>query len=326
MQQRVSSNADGVEPDRTNCGVVAWTAACRHLERDTKGLRPYQPADRTALAFTVVAVTMGPMAAWPARLLPHVNCRDAPPRQPAPTHTPMAPLTAEQLYAVTAALLADGGESLVHRHGPAQIEGSIQGLQGDAPHPWRATLCGCTRVRDTGGGAPPPGPQQGEALVIQTAGYQAILRSRAAGYRSHILAEGKWTVWHGTARQRAFPPWSIGGRRPLRPTIWRQTPGRWQSCCTPSVPQASGPSTLVWSLDQEEHLRAARQEDAIRTADVPDLHAGPITHAGPAATLQVAQRGQQSPKWLVCMFSPADAHIAVCDPGRLPGPEAVISA
>ena len=81
---------------------------------------------------------------------------------------------------------------------------------------------------------------------------------------------------------------------------------------------------LVWSPNQEEHLRAAWQGDAIRATDVPDLHAGPITHARPAATLAVAQRGQQNPQWLVCMFSPADTHIAVCDPERLPRPEAVI--
>ena len=89
-------------------------------------------------------------------------------------------------------------------------------------------------------------------------------------------------------------------------------------------PGWANPPTLVWSPDQEEHLRAAWHGDAIRTTDVPDLHAGPITHARPAATLAVAQRGQQSPKWVVCMFSPADAHIAVCDPEHLPGPEAVI--
>ena len=84
------------------------------------------------------------------------------------------------------------------------------------------------------------------------------------------------------------------------------------------------PPALVWSPDQEEHLRAAWQGDAIRATDVPDLHAGPITHARPAATLAVAQRGQQNPQWVVCMFSPADAHIVVCDPEGLPGPEAVI--
>ena len=38
----------------------------------------------------------------------------------------------------------------------------------------------------------------------------------------------------------------------------------------------------------------------------------------------VAQRGQQNSQWVVCMFSPADAHIVVCDPERLPGPEAVV--
>ena len=81
---------------------------------------------------------------------------------------------------------------------------------------------------------------------------------------------------------------------------------------------------MIWSPDQEEHLRAAWQGDAIRAADVPDLHAGPITYARTVATLVVAQRGQQKPQWVVCMFSPAYAHIAVCNPERLPGPEAVV--
>ena len=118
-QQRGSNNADGAESDRTKCGAVAWTAACKHLARDTAGLRQYRPTDRTPLASTVAAVTMGPVAVWSAQLLPHVPCRDTRPRQPAAMHTPTAPLTAEQLYVVTAALLADGGGSFVHHHGPA---------------------------------------------------------------------------------------------------------------------------------------------------------------------------------------------------------------
>ena len=242
VQQRGSDGADGAEPDCTNCGAVAWTAACMHLARDTTGLRQYRPADCTALASAVAAITMGPVAAWPAQLLPHVPCRDTQPRQPAATHTPTAPLTAEQLYVVAAALLSDGGESFVHHHGPAQIAGCIQGPQRDAPHPWHATLRGRTRVWDAGGGTPPPGPQQGEALVLQTAGYQAILHSHAGGYRSHVLAGGCWTVWHSTAWQGAFPPlphvdWQQG---PPRPTICRRTPGRWQSCYTPSAPPTRG--------------------------------------------------------------------------------------
>ena len=40
--------------------------------------------------------------------------------------------------------------------------------------------------------------------------------------------------------------------------------------------------------------------------------------------IAVAKQGQQNPQWAVCMFSPADAHIVVCDPERLPGPEAVV--
>ena len=42
--------------------------------------------------------------------------------------------------------------------------------------------------------------------MLQTAGYQAILHGHAREYRSHVLAGGRWTVWHSTARQGAFPP------------------------------------------------------------------------------------------------------------------------
>ena len=93
VQQRGSSNADRAEPDPRNCGAVAWTAACRHLARDTAGLRQYRPTDRTALVSTVAAVTMEPVAPWPAQLLPHVPCRDTRPHQAATTYTPTAPLT-----------------------------------------------------------------------------------------------------------------------------------------------------------------------------------------------------------------------------------------
>ena len=169
--------------------------------------------------------------------------------------------------------------------------------------------------------------------MLQTAGYQAIIHGPAGGYRSHVLAGGRWTVWHSTARQGAFPP--------LPHVDWRRGPTQayymsadpWplavllHTVSAPNKRQEPGwvnPPTLVWSPDQEEPLQAAWQGDAIRATDVPDLHAGPITHARPAATLAPAQRGQQNPQWAVCVFSPADAHIVVCDPERLPGPEAVI--
>ena len=169
--------------------------------------------------------------------------------------------------------------------------------------------------------------------MLQTAGYQAILHGHPRGDRSHVLAGGRWTVWHSTARQGAFPP--------LPHVDWQQGPTQayymsadpWPLAVllhTVSAPNKRqeprwvNPPTLVWSPDQGEHLRAAWQGDAIRARDVPDLHAGPITHARPAATLAVAQRGQQNPQWVVCMFSPADAHVVVCDPERLPGPEAMI--
>ena len=66
VKQRGSDGAAGAEPDCTKCGAVAWTAACRHLARDTTGLRQYRPVDRTALVSVVASVTMGPVAAWPA--------------------------------------------------------------------------------------------------------------------------------------------------------------------------------------------------------------------------------------------------------------------
>ena len=277
VQQRGRDGADGAEPYVTNCGVVAWMAVCRHLARDTTGLRQYRPTDRTALASTVAAVTMGAVAALPAQLLPHVPCRNTQPRRPAARHAPTAPLTAEQLYVVAAALLADSGKSFVHHHGPAQIAGGIQGPQCDSPDPWHATLRGRTRVWDAGDGTPPAGPQQGDALVLQTAGYQAILHGHAGGYRSHFLAGGCWTVWHSTARQGAFPP--------LPDVDWQQGPTQayymsadpWllavllHNVSTPNKRQERGwvnLPALVWSPDQEEHLRAAWQGDAIRATDV----------------------------------------------------------
>ena len=112
VQQRGRRDADGAEWDHNICGLVACTAASRHLARETTGVRPHQPADRTGLASPVVAVTMGPVTAWPARLLPLVSCHGARPRQRATKHAPTATLTAKQLYAVAPALLEASGGSL----------------------------------------------------------------------------------------------------------------------------------------------------------------------------------------------------------------------
>ena len=124
---------------------------------------------------------------------------------------------------------------------------------------------------------------------------------------------GRWAVWHSTARQGAFPPlshvdWATGAHPGLLhvggplatggPAAHGQRPqqeagtGVGQPPRTGVEPRPGGASTAAW------------QGDAIRATDVPDLHAGPITHARPAATLAVAQRGQQNPQWVVCMFSP----------------------
>ena len=148
-------------------------------------------------------------------------------------------------------------------------------------------------------------------------------------YRSHVLAGGRWTVWHSTAKIGAFPP--------LPHVDWQQGPTQayymsadpWplavllHTVSAPNKRQEPGwvnPPALVWSPDQEEHLRGAWHGDTIRATDVPDLHAGPITQ--PAMAL--AQQGQQNPQWVVCMGSPVEAHIVVCDPERLPGSETVV--
>ena len=269
------------------------------------------------LASAIAAVTMGSVAAWPAQLLPHVPCRDTRPRRPAATHEPTAPLRTEQLYVVAAALLADGGESFVHHHGPAHcLRDANKGLS--AMHQ--------TRGMPHSAGAPASGVR---AMAHPRPG---LSRGRH-WYCRRQATKPSYTATHSTATQGAFPP--------LPHVDWRQGPTQayymsadpWplavllHTVSAPNKRQEPGwvnPPTLVWSPDQEEHLRAAWQGDAIRATDVPDLHAGPITHARPAATLAVAQRGQQNPQWVVCMFSPADAHIVVCDPERLPGPEAVI--
>ena len=99
--------------------------------------------------------------------------------------------------------------------------------------------------------------------MLQAAGYQAILHGHAGGYRSHILAGGRWTVWHGTARQGAFPPHVDWQQEPTQ--AYYVTADAWplavllHTISEPKKRQEPGwanPPTLVWSPDQE-HLRAA---------------------------------------------------------------------
>ena len=271
VQQRGSDGADGAEPDCTNCGAVAWTAACRHPARDTTGLRQYRPADHTALASAVTAVTIGPVAAWPAQLLPHVPCRDTQPRQPAATHAPTAPLTAEQPYMIAGALLVDGRESFVHHHGPAQIAGSILGPQRDAPHPPHAPPRGRTRVCDAGGGTPPPGRQQAEALVLQTAGNQAILHGHAGRYWLHVLAGGGSTVWHSTARGIPAP-----------------APRRLAAGARPGLLYVGGP---LAAGSPATHLQRPQQEAGTRMGQ--PCRTGVEPRPGGASTGRVAGRRHQ---------------------------------
>ena len=134
-QHRGRCPPEGKELDHTNCGEPAWAAACRHLVCDTTGLQQYRSRDGKVLVSTVAAVTTGPVAAWLGYLLPSVPCQEAQPCQSAATHTPIAPLMAEPLYAVAAALLTDGGERFAHHHALASTTGNIPGPQNNTPHP-----------------------------------------------------------------------------------------------------------------------------------------------------------------------------------------------
>ena len=136
--------------------------------------------------------------------------------------------------------------------------------------------------------------------MLQVAGYQAVLHGQAGGYRSHVLTGGRWTVWHSTARQGAFLP--------LPHVDWQQGPTQayymsadpWplavllHTVGAPNKRQEQGwanPPAVVWSPDQEEHLRAAWRGDAIRATDVPDLHAGTGRRPTIHKTIKYSTRG-----------------------------------
>ena len=330
VQQRGRDGADGAESNVTNCGAVAWMEACRHLAQDTTGLRQYRPTDRTALASAVAAVTMGPVAAWPAQLLPNVPCRDTQSRWPAATHAPTAPLTAEQLYVVAAALLADGGESFVHHCGAAQIAGSIQGPQRDAQDPWHATLRGRTRVWDAGDGTPPAGPQQ--------RGGTGAADGRLPGHPT---------------RPRRRVPVARPGRRPLDRLaqhhqargIPTPAPRRLAAGAHPGLLYVGGP---LAAGSPATHRQRPQQEAGTGVGQAPRTgveprpggvstgrvagrghqghgHPGPprgANHARPpGATLAVAQQGQQNPQWVVCMFSRRTRTSSSATPSACWGPK-----
>ena len=175
----------------------------------------------------------------------------------------------------------------------------------------------------------PPGFQQKEALVLQAASYQAVLHGLPGGYCSHVLADGEYTIWHSHPRQGTFPPpkdlrqartqayYKTVETRPLaflmhtiiapsrrQGPVWANSstwiPTRMSTCeplgrATPFTPQMSRNST------QDPSRMPAQQ---------------PISRS--------RKRGGRSAMWVVCMFSPADAHIVAWDPQHLPRPEATI--
>ena len=162
---------------------------------------------------------MWPLTSPLGNLMPLVPYHEARPREPTGTHTLTGRLTAEQQHAIAAALLAVGVEGLVHQHGPAYITGNIAGPQNNALHSSCETLHGRTGIRDTSRETTPPGPQLGEALVVQVARHQAVLHGFAGGYRSHLLADSIWTIWLAVqGRGPSCPPRTGDRRRPRRTT------------------------------------------------------------------------------------------------------------
>ena len=138
--------------------------------------------------------------------------------------------------------------------------------------------------------------------MVQAVSYQAVLHGFAGGYRSHVVADQKGTIWHCNPRQGAFPS----------PTDWRQTQTQayymtadpWplehlmhtiSARSRQQEPRWANPSTWVSSPNQEEHLQAAWHGNAICATNVLPLHTGPIAHVRPAATLAVAQSRWRSP-------------------------------
>ena len=219
VQQRGSGNADGAEPDRMNYGVVAWTAACRHLAQDTAGLRQYRPADRRTLASTVAAVTMGPVAAWPAQLLPQVPCRDTRPRQPAATHTPTAPLTVSSCKSSRRQYWRTAGRALSTTTARRRSRGAYKGRSATRP----------TRGTPHPASAPTSGTQvAAHPLPDLSRGKHWYYRRRATRPSCTATPEGTdRTSWPGAAGPsgRAPPdrghsiPMLTGSRSPPRPTI-----------------------------------------------------------------------------------------------------------
>ena len=84
VQQREHHAAGGAEPDRTNCGVAAWTAACSHLVRDSyvySDLVGYQTSD-IRLLWTITPTPP-----------PHPNTLSTPPPPPCQTSPPPPPVS-----------------------------------------------------------------------------------------------------------------------------------------------------------------------------------------------------------------------------------------
>ena len=227
VQQRGSNGADAAEPDCRNCGGVAWTAACRHLARDTTGLRQYRPADRTALASAVAAIAMGPVAAWLAQLLPHVPCCD--------TQHASRPQRTRQRHPSRRSGYTSSRRRCWQTAGRASStttarRGLREAYKGrSAMHPTRGT--------PHSAGAPASGMRAAaHHLPGLSRGRHWCCRRQATRPSCTATPEGTGcTSWPGAAglsgtaspgKGHSSPcPLSTGSRGPPRPTICRRTPG-----------------------------------------------------------------------------------------------------
>ena len=242
VQQRGSDGADGAEPDCTNCGAVAWTAACRHLARDTTGLKQYRQADRTALASAVAAVTMGPVAAWPAQLLPHVPCRDTQPRQPAQRTRRRHPSRRSSYTSSRRRSWRTAGRALSTTTARRRLREAYKGRSAMHPALGMPNSAGAPASGMRAAAHPLPGLSRGRHWCCrrQATRPSCTATPEGTGRTSWPGAAGlSGTAPPGKGHSRTCPT-STGSRGPPRPTICRRTPGRWQSCYTPSAPPTRG--------------------------------------------------------------------------------------
>ena len=322
VQQRGSNGPDGAELDCTNCGAVAWMASCRHLARDTTGLRQYRPTD---------ARHWRPRS-LPSPLVPWRRAqRNCCPTSPAQTRGP-----ASQPQRTRRRHTSRRSSCTSSRRRYWQTAGRLLSTT-TARRRSREAYKGCSATRPTRGtshsaSAPASGtPVAAHPLPGLSRGRRWCCRRRATRPSCTATPGGTGrTSWPGAAGLSGMVP---PGKCIPAPAPCRLAAGPSQAYYMTAdlwplevlLHNVSAPNKRQeWAGPTSPHWSGAPTRRSTYRPHGRETPSWPITHARQAATLAVAQRGQQNLQWVVCMFSPADAHIAVCDPERLPGPEAVV--